>query len=151
MEIEEIKVRANKIIGDNKITTLINEAELMEKLNEISQSVDQNNCIAYTKTLDAIEDYLIQKEKLETKKNDIKFLSNLAKELREQQVRITDNSNPPLFIVSNEFGENIYFLTRKALENYSEYNLKDTRKIIEVPSNRSNELTELLEIVKRNF
>lgn len=150
-EIEKVKSRADKMIGDKKITTLIDEAELIRKLNEISQNVNETNYTIYDKTLDAIEGYLVEKEKLETKKKDTEFLSNLARNLREQQVRNTDVSNPPLFVVSNELGENIFFLTRQALENYSKFNLKNSKKVVEIPSNRSIELSDLLEIIKRNF
>lgn len=150
-KVQIVKERADKLIGNKKITTLIDEAELIKKLNEISQSVDETNYLAYSKTLDAIDGYLEEKEKLETQKKDNEFLKNLAKELREQQVRITDNSNPPLFVVENELGEDIYFVTRNALDKYCKCNFNGKKKVIEIPSNRSIELTELLEIVKRNF
>lgn len=150
-EIEKVKNRADSIIGNKKIVTLINEADLITKINDIANNVDETNYYIYDKTLDAIENYLIEKEKLETQKEDMTFLKNLAKELREQQVRITDQSNPPLFIISTELGNDIYFLTRKALEDYSNFNIKDNKKVVEIPSNRSVELSKLLDIIKRNF
>ena len=122
-EIEKVKNRADSIIGNKKIVTLINEADLITKINDIANNVDETNYYIYDKTLDAIENYLIEKEKLETQKEDMTFLKNLAKELREQQVRITDQSNPPLFVISTELGNDIYFLTRKALEDYSNFNI----------------------------
>lgn len=145
-EIEKVKNRADSIIGNKKIVTLINEADLITKINDIANNVDETNYYIYDKTLDAIE-----KEKLETQKEDMTFLKNLAKELREQQVRITDQSNPPLFVISTELGNDIYFLTRKALEDYSNFNIKDNKKVVEIPSNRSVELSKLLDIIKRNF
>lgn len=150
-EIEKVKNRADSIIGNKKIVTLINEADLITKINDIANNVDETNYYIYDKTLDAIENYLIEKEKLETQKEDMTFLKNLAKELREQQVRITDQSNPPLFIISTALGNDIYFLTRKALEDYSNFNIKDNKKVVEIPSNRSVELSKLLDIIKRNF
>jgi len=150
-EIEKVKNRADKMIGNKKIVTLINEADLITKINYISNNVDETNYYIYDKTLDAIENYLIEKEKLETQKEDTTFLRNLAKELREQQVRITDQSNPPLFVISTELGNDIYFLTRKALEDYSKFNIKNNKKVVEIPSNRSVELSKLLDIIKRNF
>ena len=150
-EIEKVKNRADSIIGNKKIVTLINEADLLTKINDIANNVDETNYYIYDKTLDAIENYLIEKEKLETQKEDMTFLKNLAKELREQQVRITDQSNPPLFVISTELGNDIYFLTRKALEDYSNFNIKDNKKVVEIPSNRSVELSKLLDIIKRNF
>ncbi len=150
-EIEKVKNRADKMIGNKKIVTLINEADLITKINDISNNVDETNYYIYDKTLDAIENYLIEKEKLETQKEDTTFLRNLAKELREQQVRITDQSNPPLFVISTELGNDIYFLTRKALEDYSKFNIKNNKKVVEIPSNRSVELSKLLDIIKRNF
>ena len=150
-EIEKVKNRADKMIGNKKIVTLINEAELITKINDIANNVDETNYYIYDKTLDAIEKYLIEKEKLETQKEDMTFLRNLAKELREQQVRITDQSNAPLFVISTELGNDIYFLTRKALEDYSKFNIKNNKKVVEIPSNRSVELSKLLDIIKRNF
>lgn len=150
-EIEKVKNRADSIIGNKKIVTLINEADLITKINDIANNVDETNYYIYDKTLDAIENYLIEKEKLETQKEDMTFLKNLAKELREQQVRITDQRNPPLFVISTELGNDIYFLTRKALEDYSNFNIKDNKKVVEIPSNRSVELSKLLDIIKRNF
>lgn len=150
-EIEKVKNRADSIIGNKKIVTLINEADLITKINDIANNVDETNYYIYDKTLDAIENYLIEKEKLETQKEDMTFLKNLAKELREQQVRITDQSNPPLFVISTELGNDSYFLTRKALEDYSNFNIKDNKKVVEIPSNRSVELSKLLDIIKRNF
>ena len=150
-EIEKVKNRADSIIGNKKIVTLINEADLITKINDIANNVDETNYYIYDKTLDAIENYLIEKEKLETQKEDMTFLKNLAKELREQRVRITDQSNPPLFVISTELGNDIYFLTRKALEDYSNFNIKDNKKVVEIPSNRSVELSKLLDIIKRNF
>ena len=150
-EIEKVKNRDYSIIGNKKIVTLINEADLITKINDIANNVDETNYYIYDKTLDAIENYLIEKEKLETQKEDMTFLKNLAKELREQQVRITDQSNPPLFVISTELGNDIYFLTRKALEDYSNFNIKDNKKVVEIPSNRSVELSKLLDIIKRNF
>lgn len=150
-EIEKVKNRADSIIGNKKIVTLINEADLITKINDIANNVDETNYYIYDKTLDAIENYLIEKEKLETQKENMTFLKNLAKELREQQVRITDQSNPPLFVISTELGNDIYFLTRKALEDYSNFNIKDNKKVVEIPSNRSVELSKLLDIIKRNF
>lgn len=150
-EIEKVKNRADKMIGNKKIVTLINEADLITKINDISNNVDETNYYIYDKTLDAIENYLIEKEKLETQKEDTTFLRNLAKELREQQVRITDQSNPPLFVISTELGNDIYFLTRKALEDYSKFNIKNNKKVVEIPSNISVELSKLLDIIKRNF
>ncbi len=150
-EIEKVKNRADKMIENKKIVTLINESELITKINDIANNVNETNYYIYDKTLDAIEKYLIEKEKLETQKEDMTFLRNLAKELREQQVRITDPSNPPLFLISTELGNDIYFLTRKALEDYSKFNIKDNKKVVEIPSNRSVELSRLLDIIKRNF
>lgn len=150
-EIEKVKNRADKMIGNKKIVTLINEADLITKINDIANNVDETNYYIYDKTLDAIENYLIEKEKLETQKEDMTFLKDLAKELREQQVRITDSSNPPLFVISTELGDDIYFLTRKALEDYSNFNIKNNKKVVEIPSNRSVELSKLLDIIKRNF
>ena len=150
-KITEIKEKASKIIGDKKINTLINESNLMEKIQDIIENVNESNYNMYNDELEEIETYLKNKEKTLTKQSDMEFLYNLAKELREQQVRITDTNIPPLFVITNDLGENIYFLTRNSLENYSNCNLTDKKKVVKIPSDRSTELTELLEIIKRNF
>ena len=155
-EIEKVKNRADSIIGNKKIVTLINEADLITKINDIANNVDETNIYLEKESTNTGDNFrfskkLIEKEKLETQKEDMTFLKNLAKELREQQVRITDQSNPPLFVISTELGNDIYFLTRKALEDYSNFNIKDNKKVVEIPSNRSVELSKLLDIIKRNF
>ena len=53
-EIEKVKDRADKMIGNKKIVTLINEAELITKINDIANNVDETNYYIYDKTLDAI-------------------------------------------------------------------------------------------------
>ena len=83
--------------------------------------------------------------------NDEEFLRNLSKELKQQEVRSTDIAVPPLFMIKNVVGNNVFFLTRKAVKNYLSISSKTEKKIIEVPSSDSLEISQLLDIIKRNF
>ena len=77
----------------------------------------------------------------------------IAEELRMQEVRRTDISTPPLFVIKNRQGQEMFFITRKALNEYIECNkksLSENKTIIEIPSNNSYELEKLIEIIKRN-
>lgn len=106
------------------------------------------------KTLIEIESYLKIKENTQMQIEDYKFLKAVAEELRKQEVRRTDISTPPLFVIKNSQGQEMFFITRKALNEYVECNKKsllENKTIIEIPSNNSYELEKLIEIIKRNF
>lgn len=63
-------------------------------------------------------------------------------------------SNPPLFKIKNKDGQDFFFITRNALNEYIEFNsLKTVKgtKTVEISSNNSFELEKLLETIKRNF
>ena len=81
------------------------------------------------------------------------FIEN-AEELRMQEVRRTGISTPPLFVIKNRQGQEMFFITRKALNEYikcNKNNLSENKTIIEISSNNSYELEKLIEIIKRNF
>ena len=149
MNAEEVRKKANEILGHNKINILENEKETIETLQELEKT-DETNLEYKMKTLKNIEEYLKYKEKMIFAKKDMEKITKLANQLREQETRITDSNNPPLFMIKNSIGKNIYFLTRNALEEYKECN-KDCSKTIEILGSDSQELANLLEIVKRNF
>ena len=149
-EIEEIRNRANKILSSYNMNVLSNEKKLLESLTKISNAEDID--VYYdTKTLNYIERYLIAKEKMQIAENDEEFLRNLSKELKQQEVRSTDIAVPPLFMIKNVVGNNVFFLTRKAVKNYLSIGSKTEKKIIEVPSSDSLEISQLLDIIKRNI
>ena len=54
-------------------------------------------------------------------------------------------------MIKNVVGNNVFFLTRKAVKNYLSISSKTEKKIIEVPSSDSLEISQLLDIIKRNF
>ena len=59
-----------------------------------------------------------------------------------------------LDMIKNSQGQEMFFITRKALNEYIECNkksLSENKTIIEIPSNNSYELEKLIEIIKRNF
>ena len=78
------------------------------------------------------------------------FLKQLANDLRNQETRRTDISDPPLFVITNSNEEDTYFITRNSTIKFKEYN-PNYKNIIEIPSSNSPELAKLLEIIKRNF
>lgn len=141
------KEKLNKILGKYSMETLKDEKEIFEIIKKISK--EPNNDYD-EKIIENIDNYLKTKEKMQVANKDIEFLNIIAKSLREQEVRITDDSYPPLFKTTNSIGEEIYFLTREALERYRECN-KECSKVIEVPSSNSTELSNLIDIIKRNF
>ena len=149
MEIEkDIKIRAENILnGKFSLETLKDESEIIKTLNDIIDDKIKENPM---KILDNIENYLNIKEKNRILKEDNDFLKNLAKSLREQTVRKSDITSPTLFQIKNPIGEDLFFITRSALEEYRKYN-KQCGNLIEVPSANSMELLKLLEIIKRNF
>lgn len=146
----KIRKRAEKILMEENITILANEKKLLKELEKISKTNGENLELE-TMILDKIESYILAKEKNYFAEKDLEFLCNLAKELKEQKVRKSDINNPPLFKIVDSNGEDRYFLTRKALEKYKEYHNVQYKGIIEIPYANSEELTELLEIIKRNF
>lgn len=154
MNIEQIKSKAKSLRGNNSIEILKGEKEILDKLNDIENTTNLENKDYNEKILNYIESYLKIKQKSEIQKEDYDFLRNLANSLRKQEVRKTDISNPPLFKIKNKNGQDLFFITRDALNEYMEVNgLKKEKNIktIEIPCNNSFELEKLLEIIKRNF
>lgn len=149
-KIKEIKNRATKILKSSTINLLTNEKEILDILSKIQNS-DNINIEYDSQTLDYIERYMIAKEKMLIAESDTQFLNNLSKELKSQEVRATDMSTPPLFIIKDAIGRDIFFLTRKAVENYTTISSKSEKRLIEVPSSDSLEISQLVDIIKRNF
>ena len=57
-------------------------------------------------------------------------------------------------MIKNRQGQEMFFITRKALNEYikcNKNNLSENKTIIEISSNNSYELEKLIEIIKRNF
>lgn len=154
MSIEQIINKAKKIRGENSLEILKDEKEILEKLNEIEENTTNENKEFNEKILIEIESYLKIKENTQMQIEDYKFLKAIAEELRRQEVRRTDISMPPLFVIKNSQGQEMFFITRKSLNEYIECNkksLSENKTIIEIPSNNSYELEKLIEIIKRNF
>ena len=154
MSIEQIINKAKKIRGENSLEILKGEKEILEKLNEIEENTTNENKELNEKTLIEIESYLKIKENTQMQIEDHKFLKAVAEELRKQEVRRTDISTPPLFVIKNSQGQEMFFITRKALNEYikcNKNNLSENKTIIEISSNNSYELEKLIEIIKRNF
>lgn len=154
MSIEQIINKAKKIRGENSLEVLKGEKEILERLDEIEENTNNENKEFNEKILIEIESYLKIKENIQIQIEDYKFLKTIAQELRKQEVRRTDISTPPLFVIKNSQGQEMFFITQKALNEYIECNKKsllENKTIIEIPSNNSYELEKLIEIIKRNF
>ena len=140
MSIEQIINKAKKIRGENSLEILKDEKEILEKLNEIEENTTNENKEFNEKILIEIESYLKIKENTQMQIEDYKFLKAIAEELRRQEVRRTDISMPPLFVIKNSQGQEMFFITRKALNEYIECNKKSL-----------SENKTIIEIIKRNF
>lgn len=113
MSIEQIINKAKKIRGENSLEILKDEKEILEKLNEIEENTTNENKEFNEKILIEIESYLKIKENTQMQIEDYKFLKAIAEELRRQEVRRTDISMPPLFVIKNSQGQEMFFITRK--------------------------------------
>ena len=132
MSIEQIINKAKKIRGENSLEILKDEKEILEKLNEIEENTTNENKEFNEKILIEIESYLKIKENTQMQIEDYKFLKAIAEELRRQEVRRTDISMPPLFVIKNSQGQEMFFITRKALNEYiGQTNLKENLKVFE--------------------
>jgi len=147
---EKIKERAEKIARENSIILLSREKEILEKLQEIA-NYSGNDIELIEKTLDDIERYLSVKEKMNFAERDYNYLQKLSQLLKKQETRMSDSGNPILFKTVNGMGEDMFFLTRKSLNNYLEINKNEGKKTVEILSGNSEELVILLEVIKRNF
>lgn len=124
MSIEQIINKAKKIRGENSLEVLKGEKEILERLDEIEENTNNENKEFNEKILIEIESYLKIKENIQIQIEDYKFLKTIAQELRKQEVRRTDISTPPLFVIKNSQGQEMFFITRKALNEYIECNKK---------------------------
>lgn len=152
MDSEYIRKRANELLYKYSINTL-DEKEIVETLIKFDE-VDEKNIEYADKTLKLLEKYLLIKEKTKLAESDFDFLTKLAETLREQEIRKTDVSNPPLFRTKDINEQDIYFITRYALNEYLKAINKDSKSletVVEISGGNSNELAKLIEIIKRNF
>ena len=170
-KIKQIRDRANAIMGSIDISTGRGDAELLNYLNELENKQISNSEIdIINKTLDNIEIYFKTKRKMTLEINDYEYLKEMAKKLREQNVRVTDSVvlGEPVFKIltqNNKKEEEFYFITKQGAENFikanpttykqlSEEESSEERrkeKIFDVKENRNLELSKIIEIIKRNF
>jgi hypothetical protein len=153
-ELEKIKKRAKDIMKNNNLKVLNGEKDLIEQLNKISDENNEN--IDYNlinKTLDYIDTYIKYKEKMLLSKEDYDYLSNLSKELKDQSIRRTDDVvYIPLFKIMSKDGNEKYFLTRDSAKAYIElHNDWYINKIIQIEESDNTNLSQVIDIIKRNF
>ena len=145
-KIKQIRDRAKAIMGSIDISTGRGDAELLNYLNELENKQISNSEIdIINKTLDNIEIYFKTKRKMTLEINDYEYLKEMAKKLREQNVRVTDSVvlGEPVFKIltqNNKKEEEFYFITKQG-----------KKKIFDVKENRNLELSRIIEIIKRNF
>lgn len=153
-QLNEIKEKANEIIGSVSLDVLADEEKLLERLiNLDKENTEYMDFNLISKTLDYIKEYLEIKKKLEVEKNDYNFLTELAKELREQNVRGTDAvMYVPIFkIVSNEGKEKIFLIRKNATEFQKVNSKMFPYKTIKIEETDNTDLSKIIEIIMRNF
>ena len=152
--LKELKEKANEILNNNKIAIYTDEEEIINKINEILNEDDENiDCELLNKTLDNIDIYMKIKEKMTLGEQDYTFLKNLSEDFKEQSIRKTDGVlYIPLFKIRSLDGEEKYFLTRKSAKEYIKMHKSWVMSdIIEIEESDNTDLTEVIEIIKRNF
>ena len=149
----EIQNKIKTILEDTAIADIDKDIiETLERIEE-EQNYDDKSVI---ETVNNIENYLSMKRKKRILEEDFRFMNNLAEKLREQETRLSDvdTTNCVLkFKITNINNETMSFLTREAAKDYMEKNCEDfgTSRYIEVSSENSLELRNVLDIIKRNF
>ena len=146
----EMEKKLQKITGSQSIDNLTNEYKKIQEVEKIIKSKEIND-EKKQEEIEKLEKYLAEKQNDINEEKDIEYLKKIAKELRTQSTRKTDKANPALFKIVSEFGEERYFITRKALEEYQECNKQEKGKVIEIASGDSEELNRLLDIIKRIY
>ncbi len=153
-KLEEIKLRAKKIIGNSSLNIMKNEKELLEQLNELLQiNIENVDINLLEKTLNNIEVYIKTKEKMFIAKEDYEYLVEISKSLKEQSVRRTDGIlYVSIFKVLGKDKSEQCFLIRNHAEKYKKiYGNKFDNKIVKIEGTNNSDLIKLLEIIKRNF
>lgn len=147
----ELKKTAERILKEYSIMEL-SEKGLIEKLIKIEDG--ETNTEYAEKTLKYLEDYLKIKEKMRVAEKDMKYFENLAESLRKQEINGMNTRKTTLFKLKIYDMEYMYFISRDAMYDYIKRNnitVKGIDDIIEIPSNKSIELENLLEAIMRNF
>lgn len=173
MNIEKLKNKTRKLLGETKFITLVGEHEKVNFLMEIiEKDIDETKIESLNEELEKISNYIREKQERILKEKDFEFLKNIAEILRNQQVRVGDGvvlANPVFKVTYQDKNEKqvFYFLTKDAAEKFIETNKiwaeslttekissNDERRkenIFNVERNQNLELEQLLEIIKRNF
>lgn len=89
MKNREIKEKIRQIIGNSRIETIISDPEIINKMNDIIND-DSINAKKADMIINQIELYILLKQKLERKEENLRYLKGLSKELKEQKVRKND-------------------------------------------------------------
>lgn len=109
---EEIKERADELLGNISLEIAREEIEISKQLYKIINS--ENMDLEKTeKLLNQIELYLLIKQKIKKSEENYNYLQDIASELRNQRIRNMNNiKSLPIFKV-NKDDKTHYFLTRK--------------------------------------
>jgi hypothetical protein len=173
MREEEIKNKARELLQNTKIALWKGDTEIFDVLEDIvNRDIEADELDILSKTVKNFEIYLLSKRKVLVQNEDINYLKNIAKLLREQKVRIHDEYPfaSPIFEVSideNDKNRKFEFITREGAEKYIDANSttlkhlpkkeegegEERRKItlFEIEGNTNLEVEKILEIIKRVF
>lgn len=171
-----LKEKAKRILGNYDFGIFIGAENILKTLQEIiDNEIQEFEIEILTKTLHNIENYLLTKEQFVLPDDDLSFLRNIARELRNQKVRIEDQAafSSPIFKVhidEKDKEKNFSFITRNGAKKYIEYNSTllthlpssdnnvETEKtdrrentLFDVEYNTNLEMERIIDIIKRNF
>lgn len=175
MNIEDLKNKTRKFLGNIKFITLVGEQEKVNFLTEIiEKDLKQEDLENLNSKVDEYINELTEKQEKLIKEKDFEYLKNIAEILRNQKVRIEDGvylENPVFKVtIDDEKGrQTFYFLTKEGADDFINANktlsqnlhIEETvessdderrrEKIFNVERNQNLELERLIEIIKRNF
>lgn len=171
-----LKDRAKRILGNYHFGIFVGSEVILKTLQEIiDNEIQEFEIEILSKTLDNIENHLLIKEQFVLQDEDLSFLRNIARELRNQKVRIEDQAafSSPIFKVhidEKDKEKNFSFITRNGAKKYIEYNSTllthlpstdnkvenektDRREntLFDVENNTNLEIERIIDIIKRNF
>ena len=147
---KKLKIEVNRKIGRFGLKTFEGEKALLDTIDDLLDD-DNIGVEQAEESINKILKYFSSKEKMLVRKNDMEFLKSLSEQLKLQTVRATDRANPILFIAKDGSDKDIYFLTRKGLNEYLKNSHGGEKQTINVYEGLSIELERLLDIIKRNY
>lgn len=175
VDVNNIKKKAQKVLGELQIKTSIGETKIINLLQDIIQDdIKDDEIDLLERTINNIESYFYTKSKMQVISKDYEHLRKIAEVLRKEEIRIEDDVilGQPAFKISlgkNE-GECGYFITRQVAKYFMEASPtliekvvnktnkrdvnredKNNNKLMKIITNENLEIKEIIEIIKRNY